>query len=333
MTSNLTRRLFLKRASQACGILVFLPAAKSIGKIGLSNKEGYYEHSIVAMGTTARLGVYAKSEAAANEVITSAFNELKRLESLFTIFDERSEISQLNAIAGVGHTKISSDTLSILRSAIEYTRLTNGAFDITVEPLMRLWGFRKDSNELQALPTSEEIASGLQFVGSEQIELDAIHSTARLRSSGAKLDLGGIAVGYSLDKMVNILKPEGIENAFLDISGDIYALGAPHGHPGWNVAIPDPQDTSKLIYKTHISNEALATSGNYMSYVVYNAMRYGHIMDPHEGRSAHSVLSSTVIAKTGIDVDALSTASFVKGEKYGDTKLMLVNRHGSIDVS
>ena len=251
-----TRRLFLKRASQACGVLVFLPAAKSIGKIGLANKEGYYEHTILAMGTTARLGVYANNEAQANEVITATFNELKRIESLLTIFDPESEISQVNANAGSDAIAVSSDTLAILLASIAYSKLTQGAFDITIEPLMRLWGFRSESNVLSRLPLQDEINSSLSVVGCNQIEISK-EASVRLKSAGAKLDLGGIAVGFALDKMVAILQNAGIENAFLDISGDMFALGTPHHKKGWDVAIPDPQDTGRLIYKTTISNEAL----------------------------------------------------------------------------
>ena len=324
----MTRHLFLKRASQACGVLVFLPAAKSIGKTGLTNREGYYEHTILAMGTTARLGIYARNETQANEIITSAFSELKRIESLLTIFDATSEISQLNAHGGDNLVAVSSDTLAILKASITYSQLTHGAFDITVEPLMRLWGFRNASNVLPKLPAQQEVNSVLSAIGYNQIEITQ-DNLVRLRSREAKLDLGGIAVGYALDKMAGILRTANIENAFIDISGDMFALGTPHRKKAWEVAIPDPQNTSKLIYKTSISNEALATSGNYMSYVIYQATRYGHIMDPHEGRPAHQILSSTVIAGTGLDADALSTASFVTGERYGNTRLVLVNRDGT----
>ena len=135
-------------------------------------------------------------------------------------------------------------------------------------------------------------------------------------------------MGYALDKMIAIIKSNGIENAFIDISGDMFALGSPQGKPGWEVAIPDPRHLSKLIYQTTISNKALATSGNYESFVVYQAMKFGHIMDPSEGRSAHRILSATVIAKTGLDADALSTASFVSAREYVGTKAVLVNDRG-----
>jgi FAD:protein FMN transferase len=132
--------------------------------------------------------------------------------------------------------------------------------------------------------------------------------------------------------MIANLRSNGIENAFIDISGDMFALGTPENKRGWDVAIPDPNDTSKIIYKTQIRDEALATSGNYMSFVTYQAQKFGHIMDPRVGRSADSMLSATVIAKTGLDADALSTASFVSGERYADTKLVFVGIDGKLRI-
>jgi len=326
----MTRRLFLKRASQAVGVVVFLPAAKSIGQIA-SHGEGYYEHTVLAMGTTARIGVYARSEEEANSVITEAFTELKRLESLFTIFDPKSEISQLNISAGKNAVACSIETITILQAAKDYSRLTDSAFDVTVESLMRLWGFRAETNALTRIPSDEEIREVLQIVGSDQITI--ANNEAQLRSIDAKVDLGGIAVGFALDKIADILRRRGVENAFIDISGDMLALGHPKGKQGWDVGIPDPNDPAKLFHHTAISNEALATSGDYMSYVTYQSHKYGHIIDPTVGRPAHQLLSSTVIAKTGTDADALSTASFVAGKQFGDTKLIAVDRNGHVKVS
>ena len=176
MKNQLTRRLFLKRAGQACGIVVFLPVAKSIGTIarGAAHPahDEYYEHTILAMGTTARVGVYARSEEEANHAITAAFEELKRLETLFTVFNPSSEISKLNASAGSDFQTCSRDTIDILKAAKYYSILTDGVFDATIEPIMQLWGFRNDSNVLTRLPTNAEIEAALRFVGSEQLEIE-----------------------------------------------------------------------------------------------------------------------------------------------------------------
>lgn len=333
--SPLSRRLFLKRAGQACGILVFLPAVKHIGggllASTLSNGDSrYFEHTVVAMGTTARVGVYAAAEDEANAAINAAFQELKRLEALFSRFQPNSDISRLNVAAGGAAISVAAETTDILTAAKAYAILTHHAFDVTIEPLMQLWGFRNDQQKLQELPTAREINAALQYIGAGQIEVDATNHTARLHGHGTRIDLGGIAVGFALDRMANLLRRRGIERAFIDISGDMIALGSPD-EKGWPVAIPDPQNTANLIYHTTIRDEALATSGNYMSYVVYNARRYGHIMDPHEGIPANHVLSSTVISKLGIDADALSTASFVTGQKYGNSRLISVDALGKIE--
>ena len=342
----MTRRLFLKRAGQASGVLVFLPATNAIASADRHRHHrrnvrkkhrdpaGYFEHTILAMGTTARVGIYAENEKESDRIINMAFDELKRLEALFTIFNASSEISKLNAAAGGALMPCSVDTYSILSSSKNYSAMTNGAFDATVEPLMELWGFRNPSKELQSLPTQDQIDSTLQFVGSNQMELGETGGSVRLKKAGAKLDLGSIAMGYSIDRMVEILRSEGIEHGFINISGDMYALGTPkglhHGENGWAVAIPDPRDTSKIIHWTNITDQALSTAGNYESFVVYQASKFGHIMNPHEGRSASGRLSATVIAPHAIDTDALSTASFVTGQRYGETKLILVDGNGTL---
>ena len=335
------------------GGFVLLPVAKAIGRAASATRyhhhpvrhrhhhhdpAGYFEHTILAMGTTARVGVYASSEEEANHVITAAFAELKRLEAIFTVFDASSEISKLSANAGGSPQPCSTDAYSILESAKNYSGMTGGAFDATVGPLMELWGFRSASKELKALPTKEEIAAALRLVGSEHIELGPAPSApaVRLDVPGAKLDLGSIAMGYAIDRMVEILRAKKIEHAFIDLSGDMYAMGTPkglhHGNNGWAVAIPDPRNTGKMIHWTAITDQALSTAGNYESFVVYQARKFGHIMNPKDGRSANRMLSATVIANTGIDADALSTASFVTGERYGDSKLILVDREGSVST-
>jgi thiamine biosynthesis lipoprotein len=328
-----TRRLFLKRSGAAFGVVAFLPMLTRASTHFRPTSHGhYYEHTILAMGTTARLGVYASNERAANSAISKAFDELKRLEALFSVFDPSSELSHINREAGDHAVEVSNEMLEIVIQSLAFSEVSGGAFDITVEPLMELWGFRNASNVLNQLPTLEEVQSALKFVGPQMIEIDAKGKTIALRSKGAKLDLGGVAVGFALDRMETILRNEGIEHAFLDISGDIIALGTPEHEPkGWRVAVPDPSENGKLIYETRLSNNALATSGNYESYVVYQAMKFGHIMDPKEGHSAHRVLSTTAISRRGITVDGLSTASFVTGAKLGQQcEFVIVDQAGSV---
>jgi thiamine biosynthesis lipoprotein len=327
-----SRRLFLKRAGAAFGVVAFLPLLSRGHSRHTSNHGHYYEHTILAMGTTARLGVYAANERVANAAITKAFNELKRLESIFSVFDASSELSRINREAGEHAVRVSDEMIEIVSQSLTLSDISGGAFDITVEPLMELWGFRNASKVLDRLPTEQEVQSAMKFVGPQMIELDTKDMTIALKSKGAKLDLGGIAVGFALDRMETILRNEGIENAFLDISGDIIALGTPeHELRGWSVAVPDPNENGKLVYQTLLSNNALATSGSYETYVVYQAMKFGHIMDPKEGRSAHKVLSTTAIARKGMTVDGLSTASFVTGTRLGkDCDFVIVDQSGSL---
>ncbi len=334
MSKQLTRRLFLKRAGSAVGVIAFLPLISrtkvSQTRVAQASSD-YFEHTILAMGTTARLGLYAASEKLADHAINKAFAELKLLESLMTIYDASSELSSINRNAGIDAVVVSDDTYAVIERACKFSELTGGAFDITVEPLMRLWGFRNAKNVLITLPTDEEVFAALQNVGAHHVQFDANTNSVGLDRSGCKLDLGGIAVGYALDKMKAILLVEGIHDFFLDISGDIIAMGSPLDSEGWQVAIPDPNGTGELVYQTMLKGQALATSGNYMSFVIYQAKQFGHIMDPHMGRSANRILSSTVIAKEGIAADALSTGSFVSATAFkSDAKFVFVETSGAV---
>lgn len=332
MNDNTTRRLFLKRAGAALGVVAFLPLNSFAGSIKHRSGERYFEHTILAMGATARLGIYATHEREANRIITRAFAELKRLEALFSVYQSTSDIARINDRVANASTVVSSDTLEIIKAAIQFSKMSDRAFDITVEPLMRLWGFRSVSNTLAQLPDQSSLERTLESVGYEKIIMDTARREISFTHPDTKLDLGGIAVGYALDKMAAILKSEGIVNGFLDISGDIIALGAPHTNSrGWEIGIPDPTDTSKIIHTNTITNQALATSGNYMTYVVYQARKFGHIIDPSVGRSATRVLSTTAIGSSGLTVDALSTASFVLGKAVDvETEFVVVGANGLI---
>lgn len=323
-----SRRVFLRRSALALGVIALLPEITSAKK---NNRPNYFEHTILAMGTTARIGVYAYSESEANSAITKAFTHIKRLEQSMSVFNSTSEISKINSAQG-DEVGVSDDMMNVLLYAKESSTGTSGAFDITVEPLMQLWGFRE--KRLSA-PSQKQLNDILPHIGSELVELDEIKKTVRLLSPKTKLDLGGIAVGYALDVISDSLNNDGITSAFIDIGGDVFALGAPPDERGWVVEIPDPRNTARIIHTETLCNQALATSGNYLSFVVYEAKRYGHILSPSNGLSADRILSSTVIASRGIDVDALSTASFVLGEKIesSNAQFVLIDASGIVHKS
>jgi thiamine biosynthesis lipoprotein len=264
------------------------------------------------MGSIVTVTAYCTDRARCDHAIDEAFREMKAIDALMSVFDPASQVSLLNRKAGKGEVSVDSRLAGILDDARRYNALTRGAFDITLEPLMELYGFR-DKETPRQFPADRQIASVLDAVGTEKLSLDRENSSAGLLCDLTKIDLGGIAVGYALDRAVGILREEGIESAIINHSGDIYAIGTPPGEESWEIGITDPLDPERLSTSVRIRDRALSTSGNYRNFVKAGGITVGHILDPSDGRSAERVLSSTAIARTCVEADALSTGFFVLG--------------------
>ena len=238
------------------------------------------------------------------------FAEALRIEQLLSKYIPLSEISQLNRL---GKSKVSSDTFYIIKKSQEIYRLSQGAFDITVAPLVDLWGF---SDQNFRIPRDENIRAALKLVGSDKIILQQNNNVVEFKIPGMRIDLGGIAKGYALDCAVNKLKENNINNCLINAGGQIYALGDKFKTP-WKIAI---QGTGKSEFAGSytLKNKSASTSGNYEQFFFKNGLRYCHIIDPRTGYPAQTQIASvTVIADYGIIADALSTAIFVLGKKDG----------------
>lgn len=262
------------------------------------------ERTLFVMDTYAQLAAYG---AGAEDALQACADELYRLEELFSATREASDVSRLNA-AGGAPVSVAADTAALLRRARELSALTGGAFDPTVYPLMRLWGFGDDP----AVPEDEAIAALLPLVDAERIELGA-DGTARL-PAGMGVDLGGIAKGYAADRLAALLRGAGVESALLTLGGNVYALGEKPDGTAWRIAVRDPADEQAYVGVVEARERAVITSGGYQRYFEQDGTRYHHILDPATGRPADSGLASvTIIAADGTAADALSTALFVMG--------------------
>jgi thiamine biosynthesis lipoprotein len=187
--------------------------------------------------------------------------------------------------------------------------MTGGAFDMTVGPVVELYGLKGGE---PALPTGGQLAGALEKVGWEKVLLDRADTTVTL-TGGAQIDLAGIGKGYAVDRSVEILRGRGIRSALVNLGGNIYAIGTPPRREGWTIGIRDPESRDGIVGKLTICEEGVATSGNYENFVVIGEKRYGHIIDPRSGTTVDSVLGVTVISRTAMAADALSTALFVMG--------------------
>jgi thiamine biosynthesis lipoprotein len=305
--SELSRRRFLALAGGAAtaGILspFFTLANRRIDEI---------RRTAFTMGSIVTVTAYCRDEAACDHAIDSAFREMKTIDALMSVFDRKSEISRANHEAGKASIGVDPRVVEIVEYARRYSAITNGAFDITVEPLMELYGFRDDASQ-HRFPTDAEIALTLDALGMKNVSIDPRGSQLGLTHPGTELDLGGIAVGYALDRAARILRSNGVESSLINHSGDILAIGSPPEDDHWEVGITDPVDTEKIATTVRICDEALSTSGNYRNFVKAEGRTIGHILDPASGRSADSLLSATVIAPSAVEADALSTGLFVLG--------------------
>lgn len=310
-TVGIARRGFVKALGLAAAGLA-LPGGGVLRAMVRDHGAEVVRHSTFLMGQITNVTIVTSDAPHARRVVTLMFDELRRLEGLFSVYDPASQASAVNRSAGRSAVPAAPELVELLEHARSVARATRGALDITVEPLMRLWGFH--GVHRKARPTDREVHRVLDAVGIDALAIEG--DAVGLTRPGAAIDLGGVAVGYALDRAAAIARREGITSALIEMSGDFHAIGAPPGSErGWEIGIQDPVRRDALCATRHIRDAGLSTSGNYANTVVYHARKYGHILDPHRGLPAHRVHSATVIAPTATLADAYSTALFVAADR------------------
>jgi thiamine biosynthesis lipoprotein len=202
----------------------------------------------------------------------------------------------------------------LLAACVEYSRESDGAFDITVGPLMKVWGFYKGSGHL---PHRAEVRGAMAHVGYQNILLDRNNNTVRFAKEGVEIDPGGIGKGYAVDKMVAVLKEDGITSALVSASGSsIYGIGAPPNEPGWKIKIRDPKDASKSVAEVVLHDNSLSTSGNYEKFFFAEGKLYSHIMDPRTGYPSEGMLAVSVVSPKTIDSEAWCKPYYIRGRAW-----------------
>ncbi len=266
------------------------------------------------MDTFAEISCFSSDSEVASTAMQEAFREMKQIERLLSKHDEGSELSRINRVAGIEETKVNSELFRIIERSIYYSKLSKGNFDITVAPLVDMWNAARKNN---LVPEEETIESALRCVGYKNIVMDKERLSIYFLNSATKIDLGGIAKGYAVDRAKEILLSHGIESALIDIGGNIFALGNPPGKKSWLVGIQHPRDKDEIIYKLELKNKAVSTSGDYERFFILNGERFSHIVNPLDGMPTEGIASVTVVADSAEAADALSTAVFVMGIEKG----------------
>jgi len=278
------------------------------------------------MGTLVTVIVFAPDATSGKEALEEAFSEIKSVDDLMSTWREDTELSRLNASAGEGPKEVSEELFEVLSRSMEISRLTEGAFDVTVGPLIGLW---KAAAERDALPTELELARARKRVGYEKLVLNEEKLTVAL-PQGMSIDLGAVAKGYAVDRAARALRALGIRSFLIEAGGDLFAAGQYPDTPPrpWSVGVKDPFDPDwrKLIRGLSMVDRAAATSGHYYRSVTIGGVQYSHIIDPRTGRPVEGVASSvTVIAPTCTDADALATALSVPGADRAEALLARMN--------
>jgi thiamine biosynthesis lipoprotein len=245
-------------------------------------------------------------------------NRLEEMDGFFNRYSAASDISTINREAGKW-VPVSGDTFALLNQSLQIAEKTRGSFDPTIGPLVDLWsiGPAGTGEENWAPPRQEEIEKRLSLVGYDRLELAAGEDKVRLLQPGMSLDLGGIAKGYAVDRLVEMLQDFGIERALVDLGGNYYALGQhPEGRP-WMLGIRHPRQAEEVIAVIQVEDQGVATSGDYQRYQVYQGQRFSHLLDPHTGFPARQLISTTIVAPSALLADALSTGIFILGPEEG----------------
>lgn len=260
------------------------------------------QKTVFAMDTSITMTVYGNNAANA---LTLAQNEIKRLDTLLSRSDENGEIYPLNLS---GSKNVSKETSDLIKSSLDICRDTNGAFDITIAPIMDAWGF---FGHKYRVPSKNEIDEQLLRVGYDNV--DVTENTITLRN-GAMLDLGGVAKGYAIDCVTEILNDNKIESALVSFGSAISAIGTKPDGSKWNIGIMHPQNRDNYIAKIQLENQSVSTSGSYEQFFEENGKKYHHIINPSTGYPTDNSLTSvTVMCDSATRADALSTALFVMG--------------------
>ena len=295
-------------------IVVVLFLLVVFAALALSSGELRLESSVEAMGSTYSLVLYGEDRGRLEAASEEAFEEVRRLDRMLSNYRPESEWSEVNRRAAERPVRVSAELFQLLSACVEYSRQSEGAFDISVGPLMKVWGFYKGSGHL---PQAAEVRRALATVGYRNILLDPAGRTVRFAREGVELDPGGIGKGYAVDRMVDILRKDGIASALVSASGSsIYALGAPPGEAGWKVRIRDPKDEARTVTEVTLKNESMSTSGNYEKFFLAEGKMYSHIMDPRTGFPATGTLSASVIAPLTLDSEAWTKPCYIHGREW-----------------
>ncbi len=300
----------------ACGIWLLI----IISFTACSRKNEEFDKQAFKMDTIMDIKAYGPKASAA---IDAAYERIDEIEQMASASIETSDISKINLASGKEYVKVHPELIKMVKTAVTYSELSKGAFDITVGPLIKLWGIGTADEKL---PSDAEIKEVLPLVGYKNISINESDSSIKLLKEGMSIDLGGIAKGYAADETIKILKSYGVKNAIISLGGSsVYTLGQKPDGSLWAIAVQHPRKAEEKEYTCIIRmpEQALSTSGDYERYFMKDGKRYHHILNPFTGYPADAaVMSDTIVIDSNIPdcnmlADILTKVTFVSGIEKG----------------
>lgn len=288
------------------------PAPMNEARAGAHELDRYHW----TMGTLAHVTVWGESDAEMAEAIDGCFAELDRVDRTMTTWTADSEISRINAAAGSGMgVRVSDEVIGVLQRSQEGSKLSGGAFDITVGSFSGLWKFDEDND--RTIPAREQVEERRKLVNWKDLAVDTKKKAVSLKKTGQRITLGGIAKGHAVDRCVEEMRRRGLNDFIVQAGGDMFVSGK-RGSEAWRVGIRDPRGEVDMFFAyAEVQDRAFSTSGDYERYVVKDGIRYHHILDPSTGYPAGRCRSVTVMARDATSAEILSKAVFIMGPEKG----------------
>ncbi len=277
---------------------------------------GWYKEQAAIMGTAVNVELWHDDEQQGKALTEAVMNEMNRIDSLMSSYKPDSELSYINAHAAAGPVTVGQELLSLIIRALDYSVITAGAFDITYASAGQYYDYRTGKK-----PSEAQLQDVLPAINYRHVRIDTARSTIQYMRPGVRIDLGGIAKGYAVDRSIELLQQAGVNNAIVSAGGDTRVIGK-RWDRSWKIGIRNPRKQDGIISMVPLQDSAISTSGDYERYFEEDGVRYHHILNPGTGKSTHEVQSSSIIGADATDTDALSTSVFVLGVQQG---IQLIN--------
>jgi thiamine biosynthesis lipoprotein len=274
------------------------------------------------MGTDVTITVIARSREEGEAAIDAGMAELRRLDAMMSLYKDASEITKVNLAAGKGPVHVSPEMIEVVEHAAEISRISDGVFDVTIGPLVVLWQMRLKEGKI---PADDELSSIRPLVNYRNIIVNRKASTIFLTKAGMIMDFGGMK-GYMADRVADLFRERGIENAVIAVAGDIWVLGHREDGSPWRIGVQHPREHDKIVTVLELRDKYVSTSGDYERFVISEKKRYHHIIDPRTGKPSKGVISATLIGDKGAFIDPLTKIPFIVGPEEG---MKIVRKFGA----